>query len=139
LESSQPLLTPVNKIRILVVEDEPAIKQVCERVLSREGYDVTVVGDGQAAKTLLLVDSFDICLLDIRTPRMSGEELFHWLAANKPELIDRIILTTGDIISGETARFLASTGRPNLPKPFAPADLLNVVKDVVSGLENGSR
>jgi len=138
LETAE-ILAPVKLgIRVLVVEDEPAISQVCQRSLSREGYTVTVVGDGQAAQTRLSAESFDICLIDIRTPRMSGEELYEWITATKPELIPGIILTTGDVISGDTARFLAAADRPNLPKPFAPTELLAIVKTVAAGLKNGT-
>ncbi len=124
--------------RVLVVEDEPTISQVCQRVLSRRGYAVTLVGDGRAAQLRLLTESFDVCLIDIRTPRMSGKELFDWISANKPELTRGIILTTGDTISSDTARFLAAAGRPSLPKPFAPAELLEIVDSVAAGRNNGT-
>ena len=124
---------PVGNVRVLVVEDEPTISQVCERVLGRKGYAVTLVCDGQAAQSLLLTESFDICLIDIRTPRMSGEQLFEWISVNRPELTGGIILTTGDTISSDTAKFLAAAGRPTLPKPFAPADLLEIVESVTAG------
>ncbi len=133
METISPSASQIANNRVLVVEDEPTISQVCERVLGRNGYTVTLACDGQAAQVLLGSESFDICLIDIRTPRMSGEELFYWITTNRPELIRGIILTTGDTISGDTAKFLDAAGSPTLPKPFAPAELLKIVESVSAG------
>ena len=133
-----PLAPRIDETRVLVVEDEPTISQICQRVLSHNGYAVTLACDGQAAQSRLLIDSFDVCIIDIRTPRMSGEELYEWILANRPELARGVILTTGDVISGDTAKFLATAGRPNLPKPFAPTELLEIVNIVAAGLNNGT-
>jgi CheY-like chemotaxis protein len=124
--------------RVLVVEDETAIAQVCLRVLAPRGYDVTLAPDGKAALTRLSAENFDICIIDIRTPHMSGEQLFHWILANKPSLARGIILTTGDVISGDTARFLSESRRPSLPKPFSPAELVEKIKSVIAGFEHGT-
>ncbi len=136
---SQPLSgSERDNLRVLVVEDETTIAQVCLRVLTPRGYDVTLAPDGRAALTHLATESFDICVIDIRTPHMSGEELFYWIQANRPSLIPGIILTTGDVISGDTARFLSESHRPSLPKPFSPADLLDKIKTVIAGFEHGT-
>ena len=118
---------------ILVVEDEPVISQVCRRALESE-YEVTLAPDGHAATEVLQYKTFDICLIDIRTPRMNGEELFHWIKNNRPEMLSGIIFTTGDVISNNTDNFLAGTNHPYLPKPFSPGELTEVVKKVVLSL-----
>lgn len=127
---------PTRDVHVLLVEDEPAISMACQRVLTGRGFVVTVAEDGQAAQSLLLVNNYDICLLDIRTPQMSGEELFNWILVNKPKLVPGIILTTGDVISGETARFIQTSGCPSLPKPFAPNELIEIVTAVAAKLSH---
>ncbi|KTB48521.1 response regulator [Dehalogenimonas alkenigignens] len=121
-------------IHVLLVEDEPAIGMACQRVLTGRGFKVTVAVDGQAAQSLLESNAYDICLLDIRTPQISGEELFKWIQVKRPELVPSVILTTGDVISGDTARFIQTSGRPSLPKPFAPNELLEIVTAVLGQL-----
>jgi len=119
---------------VLVVEDEPAIAQVCLRVLTPKGYEVTLAADGREAIRLLLSETFNICLIDVRTPNMSGAELYSWIIDHNKALSGGVIFTTGDVASGETATFLTDTGRPTLPKPFGPAELLEKIRTVVSGL-----
>lgn len=121
------------RVSILVVEDEPVIRQVCRRALETD-YDVTLTPDGHAATELLQSATFDICLIDIRTPRMNGEELFRWIETNRPEMVPGVIFTTGDVISNNTDQFLAGTKRPYLPKPFSPAELAGIVEKVVLSL-----
>jgi CheY-like chemotaxis protein len=122
------------KVKVLVVEDEPAIAQVCLRVLTPKGYEVALASDGREAIRRLSVETFNVCLIDVRTPNMSGEELYSWIIEHAQFLSSGVILTTGDVASGETARFLAETGRPTLPKPFSPAELLEKIQMVVSRL-----
>jgi CheY-like chemotaxis protein len=130
----QPLRqeTEIPKIKVLVVEDEPAIAQVCLRVLTPKGYHVTLAADGREAIRRLSTENFNICLIDVRTPNMSGEELYSWILEHDLPLSRGVILTTGDVASGETARFLAETGRPTLPKPFSPAELVEKIQTVVA-------
>jgi CheY-like chemotaxis protein len=128
-------LTPENNspiIKVLVVEDEPATAQVCLRVLTPKGYHVTLAADGREAIRHLSTEKFNICLTDVRTPNMRGEELNSWILEHAQPLSRGVILTTGDVVSGETARFLAETGRPTLPKPFSPAELVEKIQTVVA-------
>jgi len=121
-------------IKVLVVEDEPAIAQVCLRVLTPRGFHVALAADGKEAIRQLSVEKFNLCLIDVRTPNMNGEQLYSWILEHDSPLSKGVIFTTGDVASGETARFLAGTGRITLPKPFAPAELLEKIQKAVAGL-----
>jgi DNA-binding response OmpR family regulator len=116
---------------ILVVEDEPTICDVCMRVLAGEGHDVDVAADGLVAKGMLAKKDYDLCLVDIRTPVMNGKELYQHIINNNPEMADRVIFTTGDLVDGYTQRFLEMTGRPYLTKPFTPDELRAIVKEAL--------
>jgi DNA-binding response OmpR family regulator len=61
--------------RILVVDDEPAIRFTLQRVLERSGYVVTIAADGAEAENVLQRDAFDLIVADIRMPGISGLEL----------------------------------------------------------------
>ncbi|GAH34355.1 unnamed protein product, partial [marine sediment metagenome] len=57
--------------RFLVVENEPAIREVCLRVLTREGFDVVAVS-GEVAHDMLEEKEYDLCLIDIGRPTVNG-------------------------------------------------------------------
>ena len=121
--------------KILVVEDEPGISQVCRRVLTAEGFEVDVAGNGYEAQGLLGEKDYDLCLLDIRTPIMSGKELYQFIIGQHPKLADRVIFTTGDLVDEYTKRFLQLTGRPFLPKPFTLDELKMIIKETLRQVE----
>ena len=117
--------------RVLVVEDEPAICDVCRRVLTGEGFEVDIAVNGKVAQDMIEEKQYDLCLIDIRTPRMSGEELYQWLQEKHPRLASRVIFTTGDVMSGDTKDFLEQTARPFLPKPFTPDELKAITRETL--------
>ena len=112
---------------VLVVEDEPGIAAVCMRTLNREGFQVDIAVDGKIALEMWAKKIYDLCISDIRTPRMNGIELYRQLEIKCPEVAKRFIFTTGDMLSGNVKTFLESTGRPFLTKPFTPEDLRAIV------------
>ena len=117
--------------RILVVEDEPSISQVCLRTLVSEGFDVDIAVNGVVAQDMVAKKEYDLCLLDIRTPVMNGRELYHHLKEEHPELINKVIFTTGDIMNSKLELFLKEAGRPFLPKPFTPDELRAIVRQAL--------
>ena len=121
--------------RILVVEDEPGISQVCLRALTSEGFEVDIAVNGNVAQEMLGEKDYDLCLIDIRTPIMNGKQLYQCIQEKHPKLIDGVIFTTGDVMGGDTQRFLEQSDRPFLPKPFAPDELKTIVKETLRQLE----
>lgn len=119
------------KKRILVVEDEPVISSVCLRVLTDEGFEVDGAVNGRMAEDMIEKSTYDLCLIDIRTPVMNGKELFQYINAAHPELINGVVFTTGDMIDGDTQTFLKETGRLFLPKPFSPEELRTIVREAL--------
>jgi CheY-like chemotaxis protein len=121
--------------RILVVEDEPVISQVCLRTLTGEGFEVDIAVNGRIAQDMLGEKDYDLCLIDIRTPVMNGRQLYQYIQEKHPKLIDRVIFTTGDVVGGDTQSFLEQTSRPFLLKPFAPDELKTVVRETLEKIE----
>ena len=83
--------------RILVVEDEPAVSDLCRRVLTSEGFEVDIAVNGKVAQDMLEEKQYDLCLFDIKTPIMNGKELYQWLKEKHPQLASRVIFTTGEL------------------------------------------
>lgn len=82
--------------RILVVDDEPALRRTLERALRALGYDVVSVGDPHLAYELLDAADYDLVMLDVHLPRMTGDALFLALVRRWPRLVNRVMLMTGD-------------------------------------------
>ena len=118
--------------RVLVVEDEPSISQVCLRTLGGEGFEVDIAENGAEAQEKLEVKVYDICLIDIMTPVMDGKRLFSWITEKHPEVVKGVVFTTGDSINPDTRIFLEQAGRPFLPKPFTLGELKTVVGETLS-------
>jgi len=121
--------------RVLVVEDEPAISDVCRRVLTGEGFEVEIAVNGEVAQDMIDKKQYDLCLVDIRTPAMNGRELYQWLKEKHPQLVNRVIFTSGDVMAGDTQSFLEQAARPFLPKPFTPDEIRTIVQEALKEVE----
>jgi len=124
-----------NLKRILVVEDEPAICDLCRRVLTDEGLEVDIAVNGKVAQDMIKDKKYDLFLVDIRTPVLNGIELYQWLQDKHSQLVTRVIFTTGSVISGPTTAFIEQTGRPFLPKPFTPGELKAIMRETLKEVE----
>jgi DNA-binding response OmpR family regulator len=82
--------------RILVVDDEPALRRTLERALGTMGYDVVSVGDPLLVYELLDASDYDLVILDIHLPQLSGDTLAIALLRRWPRLAERVLLMTGD-------------------------------------------
>jgi len=117
------------------VEGEPAICDVCRRVLTSEGIEVDIAVDGEVAQHMLGEKDFDLVLIDIRTPVMNGKELYQCIQEKHPKLIDRVIFTTGDLMVADTQGLLEQAARPFLPKPFTSHKPKAIIRDMLRQLE----
>jgi CheY-like chemotaxis protein len=119
--------------RILIVEDEPSICQVCLRALTGDGFEVDIAVNGAIAGKMLGKVNYDLCLIDLRTPIMNGRELYQYIMDEYPNYTGKIIFTTGDVLDEKLASMLKGAKRPYLPKPFTPDELRSVVKEALEG------
>src|SRR5690606_31082976 len=71
------------QISVLVVDDEPDLRTLCELTLLREGYQVQTAGSLQEARSLLADKQFDVMITDMRLPDGLGMELLHELHAQQ--------------------------------------------------------
>jgi CheY-like chemotaxis protein len=122
--------------RALVVDDEPTIRSAVARYLRRRGWHVDEAEDGRAA--LAKVErsppgAYHVVISDLRMPHYSGDQLHDWLAQHRPDLFERLILTTGDLASPVLGNIISRTPRPVIEKPFELAVLAQLVEAVVQG------
>jgi PAS domain S-box-containing protein len=110
---------------VLVVDDEQDIRDACERILSRVGYQVQKASRGDEALDILNKKSVDIMLLDLKMPGMDGLEVLERVRKQNTEI--QVIVITG-YATVETAIEAMKQGAYDfIPKPFEPDQLRIVV------------
>jgi DNA-binding response OmpR family regulator len=129
----------MNDTFLLVVEDEPSIAEVVSLYLKRAGYQVKVVGDGQAALDLMVRQMPDLLILDVMLPQVDGFTVIRWLRDRSD--VPVIMLTArreeSDRIAG-----LEMGADDYVVKPFSPQELVSRVRAVLrrtkGATKNGS-
>lgn len=119
-------------LTVLVVDDEPAIRRALERALKRWGHSVHLATSGEAACEILGMYEVDLVLVDLRMPGMSGQTLYHSIAARWPHLLSRIIVMTGDPEAEDHHDWLRHNQLPILMKPFELAQLERAIGEVAA-------
>lgn len=108
-------------LRVLIVEDEPEMADLLAGGLRNEGYTVDTVGDGVEAMTLAADGAYDIAVLDVMLPGMSGFEICRWLRRQTDGLAI-ILLTARDAVD-DRVKGLDAGADDYLTKPFEFAEL----------------
>lgn len=109
-------------MRILVVDDDRAVRESLRRSLQFNGYTVQLAGDGQQAMDVLATQRPDAMVLDVMMPRMDGLEVCRRLRGTGDDM-PILVLTARDAVSDRVAGLDAGAD-DYLPKPFALEELL---------------
>ena len=132
LDQQEEVEYPHSKVRsrpgvpannILVVDDESAVLDLVDTLLSSEGYQVDVAKDGEQAWDQIQNKAYDCIFLDLKMPNVSGEKFFKLVEGYDKNLASRIIFMTGDTFNLDSQRFLSTTGNRILEKPFVLKEL----------------
>ncbi len=126
-------LAPLAGLRVLVADDEEAIRRPVALYLTRRGAQVMSAADGQAALELLTADPPDVVVADLRMPGMSGIALYEAICDRAPLLAERVVFLSGDLSQlaelGGDERFPSDRV---LAKPVDLAELEICVRAVAS-------
>jgi len=114
-------------MKILIADDEPNIRESLKKLLELEGMEAVCAADGTQAKRLLEEGTFDLALLDLRMPFMSGQEVLEWIVAEGLGLPAIMISAHGEI--ADAVRALKTGAKDFLEKPFDTDDLLRKVRE----------
>jgi DNA-binding response OmpR family regulator len=113
-------------VRILLVEDEPALRDGIVDLLSGDGHSVAACGDGLAAVELGLAEPFELVVLDLMLPRLDGVEVCRRLRAARPGL--PILMLTARGSEDDKVRGLTEGADDYVTKPFSARELLARVR-----------
>ena len=118
-------MTKPGKHRILVVDDELTVCKSIRQVLVREDCDVDMALSGEEALRKEADEPYDVMIVDLMMPGLSGLDLLTMLKARNPKA--RIIMVTGYPTMKNTLQAMQLGAMDFLPKPFLPTTLRNLV------------
>lgn len=117
--------------RLLIVDDDPAVRDVLAAILEQDGWSVDTVPDGEMAIERLRAEPYDAVILDLLMPRMPGEEVVAFIR-------DQGIRTTVIVISGASAERRGGVDPDvvtlTMPKPIEIGDLRVVVRAIAAAV-----
>jgi two-component system phosphate regulon response regulator PhoB len=119
-------------LRVLIVEDDPAIRELLSTLLGFEGWEVAMADDGRSGLEAAGRVHPDVVLVDVTMPGLSGYEVCRQLKAGDSP--PRVVMVTGRSTAKDEADGRAAGADAFLRKPFSPLELL----DAVTGSANGS-
>jgi two-component system, OmpR family, KDP operon response regulator KdpE len=114
------------RVRVLIVDDEPAICKALKVALDRAGYDAIAAQSGDSALTVLSLEPVDVLLLDLRIPDTRGDVVFELAAATHPHLRHQTLFMTGDI-SERAQRLIQACECPMILKPFELSEMIAAI------------
>jgi CheY-like chemotaxis protein len=129
--------TPVQQLRVLLVEDEPVNEKVASLMLTRAGVSPVVERDGEAAVATALRGEFDLILMDMNLPVLDGvEATVRILEAVDPARRPRVIALTANVFADDRRRMMAAGGDGVLTKPFRFHELRTVLEETALAVRN---
>jgi two-component system response regulator ResD len=129
VSSQEPESAPT---RVLVVDDDDAIRTMVERVLRREKFDVDCARDGFEAIEKLSCNDYATILLDLMMPRIDGHGVLRYLVTDRNSSQPKVIIMTANVQSAEDVDALPV--KCVLPKPFDIRKLIAHVRECCTSI-----
>ena len=118
--------------RVLVVDDETEIADLVADALRRDGLEVDTAPSGRAALARLAEATYHAVVTDLRMPDLDGPALIRALREQHPELAQRVLIVTGDLLGAELDEMLRAATLPVQEKPLDLAALRRKVAELLA-------
>ncbi len=116
-------------LKILVIDDEPRIRDGCQMVLNEEGFEVALASDGNEGVQMIQEEHYDIILVDLMMPGLSGLEVLSLVKERHPDTV--VIVITGYATLEHSISAMKRGAFDFVPKPFTPDQLRAVVAKAI--------
>lgn len=125
-------------LRILLVEDHPANQKMTQFMLSKFGYEIHIVANGQSAVDALLARPYDLVLMDLQMPGMDGLETSRCIRRLADRIHQpRIVAMTANSLGSDREACFGAGMDDFLPKPVRPVDLRGALERSAAALGKG--
>jgi CheY-like chemotaxis protein len=121
----------MGRARILVIDDERAVRDLISDALNIEGHEVLTAENGKEGLDLIGQYRFDLVFCDLRMPEMDGQALYEEVQRDHPQVLKRIVFVTAQANSSDYGPFLRETRIPVIEKPFTLSQLRQAVAKMV--------
>ena len=115
-------------MKILVVEDDPVVRELIEFKLSSAGHEILMEGDGEAGLEAARAHQPDLVILDWMMPKLTGLEVCEAIRADETIASTSVLLLTARAQEADVERGFAAGVDDYLLKPFSPRELLSRVE-----------
>jgi DNA-binding response OmpR family regulator len=109
--------------KVLIIEDEPSIRNVMYVLLAGLGCDGEIAYDARQALSMIRADRFDAVLLDLRCANLPPGQIVSAITELRPSLVGRVLVITGEIADPETLRTLERYALPHVPRNRIASEL----------------
>jgi Response regulator containing CheY-like receiver, AAA-type ATPase, and DNA-binding domains len=113
--------------KVLLLEDDPAFKEIMTVFLGETGFKVVAVQNGVEGVHQVLAGDFEVILCDMMMPTLPGDMFFRAVERMRPHLCDRFIFMTGHRNNSKVNDFIGNVNGTILTKPFHVDDLLEMI------------
>jgi len=114
--------TPLRR-KVLIIEDEPSIRNVLYVLLAALGCDGQIAYDARQALSMIREGSFDAVLLDLRCANLPPDQMVSAITELRPSLVGRVLVITGEIADPDTLRTLERYALPHVPRNRVTVEL----------------
>ncbi len=117
-------------MRVLIADDEEVIRTSIQEILTKGGHDTAFAVDGEEAAKKATEEGFDLALLDLDMPKLTGYEVLKQIRAVNPDL--PVIFITGAGAASQIAQAIAQYKLNGfIEKPFTPEEVIDIVNKAV--------
>ncbi len=109
------MTSPPPRRRVLIIEEEPSIRNVLYVLLAGLGCDGDVAHDSRHALSMIRQGSFDAVLLDLRSADLPPDQMISAITELRPSLVGRVLVITGEVADENTLAVLERCALPHVP------------------------
>jgi len=132
LAATRPASEAPRRLRVLVVDDEPNLRRVCQRMIQSFGHECSVADGPDTATALANSDDFDLVLCDYRLAASSADAVLERFRDVRPQLVARTVIATGAASDTGVQELVRRHGLRVLPKPYGAEELGELLSDVAA-------
>ena len=118
--------------KVLIIEDEPSIRNVLYVLLAGLGCDGDVAHDSQRGLSMISQSEFDAVLLDLRSIELPADQIVSAITGMRPSLVGRVLVITGEISDPQSLEMLERCAVPHVPRSRLTSDLWGSLRAMLS-------